>query len=160
MEEAIPLVQFCYEETNRRYKILQSKRLQKISQLKGADTLPRIVVIFDEFADLMLDKESKQEIEKPLKSIGAKARAAGIHLILATQRPEASVVTPLLRSNLPGRICLHVPTGKDSNLILDQEDAANLLGKGDLLWKHGADLTRLQCPLVRPQDLDAILKIH
>jgi S-DNA-T family DNA segregation ATPase FtsK/SpoIIIE len=160
VEEAIPLVEHCFEETRRRYELLQSKQLQEVGQLRGNEALPRIVVIFDEFADLMLDKETRRALEQPLRSIGALARAAGIHLILATQRPEAQVVTPLLRANLPARISLRVATSRESRLILDEDDAALLLGKGDLFWKCGAGLIRLQCPLTRPHDLERILKIN
>jgi S-DNA-T family DNA segregation ATPase FtsK/SpoIIIE len=109
----------------------------------------------------MADRGQKKEMEALLGRLGAKARAAGIHLVLATQRPEASVVTPLLRSNLPGRISLRVISEKDSRLILpEQPDAAHLLGRGDLLWWHGGGLTRLQSPFVDRADLDSALRLH
>jgi S-DNA-T family DNA segregation ATPase FtsK/SpoIIIE len=100
-------------------------------------------------------------MEALLSRLGAKARASGIHLVLATQRPEASVVTPLLRSNLPGRISLRVISEKDSKLILpEQPDAAHLLGRGDLLWWHGGGLIRLQSPFVTKLELETILRFH
>src|SRR4029450_9018230 len=114
-----------------------------------------------EFADLMADKAAKKELEATLKRLGAKARAAGIYLVLSTQRPEAPVVTSLLRSNLPGRISLHVISEKDSKLILsDQPDAAYLLGKGDLFWWHGGGRIRLQSPFVSKPELEKLLRFH
>jgi DNA segregation ATPase FtsK/SpoIIIE-like protein len=158
-DEALPLIEACFAETRRRYDFLKDRHLENISQLPGAESLPRVVVLIDEFADLMADPVSKKVFEKPLKQIGALARAAGIHLILATQRPEASVVTPLLRSNLPGRVALHVASAADSKLILGGPEAANLLGKGDLLWKHGGGLLRLQSPFVTREEIDKALQI-
>jgi S-DNA-T family DNA segregation ATPase FtsK/SpoIIIE len=159
VDDALPLIKDCFQETERRYALLKEKQLENIAQLRGVDTLPRIVMILDEFADLMADKEAKAELEKPLKRIGAKARAAGIHLVLATQRPEASVVTPLLRSNLPGRLGFTVASEADSKLILGVTDAAHLLMRGDLLWKHGGGFQRLQCPLVRREELGRELRL-
>jgi S-DNA-T family DNA segregation ATPase FtsK/SpoIIIE len=98
-------------------------------------------------------------MEPLLKRLGAKARASGIHLVLGTQRTEASVVTPLLRSNLPGRVSLKVASEKDSMLILDAPGAAELLGRGDLLWRQGGDLLRLQSPFVSNEDLEKLLRV-
>lgn len=155
----MPLIEDSFKETKRRYELLKVRKLEKVSELQGKDALPQIVMIIDEFADLMIDKESKKQLEKPLKSIGALARAAGIHLVLATQRPEASIVTPVLRSNLPGRIGFQVASEADSKLILGVTDAFRLLGKGDLLWKHGGSLMRLQAPLVDRDDVEKALRL-
>jgi hypothetical protein len=157
-EEAIERIEECFAETERRYRDLEKGRCENIGQLNNAP--PRWVVIMDEFADLMADADAKKVLGTPLKRIAAKARAAGIHLVLATQRPEASVVTPLLRSNLPGRISLKVASEADSKLILGTRDAFHLLGKGDLLWQYGAGLVRLQCPLVLRQELIQALRLH
>jgi hypothetical protein len=157
--EALPLIRKCFNEMERRYGLLKERQKENVSELSGQDALPRIVLLFDEFADLMLDKDSKKELETLLKRIGAKARAAGIHLVLGTQRTEASVVTPLLRSNLPGRISLKVMSEKDSKLILDAPDAAHLLGKGDLLWWHRGGLLRLQSPFVARRELEQRLRL-
>jgi S-DNA-T family DNA segregation ATPase FtsK/SpoIIIE len=116
-----------------------------------------VFLVFDEFADLMADPKWKKSLETPLRRIGAKSRAAGIHLMMATQRPEASVVTPLLRSNLPGRVALRVASKADSNIILNEPDAAALLGHGDLLWRQGARLLRLQSPFVSREALERAL---
>ena len=159
LNDALPLIEQCFDEMEGRYTRLKERHKENISELAGSEALPRIVLIFDEFADLMLDKGSKKELETLLKRIGAKARAAGIHLVLGTQRTEASVVTPLLRSNLPGRISLKVISDKDSKLILDAPDAANLLGRGDLFWRQGGGLLRLQSPFVSREELEGQLRI-
>ena len=158
-EEAIPVLDACVEEMERRYKLLQQRGKDHVRHLTGADAVPRWVIVFDEFADLMVDRGIKKQLEPLLKRLGAKARAAGIHLILGTQRPEASVVTPLLRSNLPGRIGLQVASEKESKLFLDEPDAAYLFGKGDLVWKRGGGLTRLQSPFVPKPEFDTYLRV-
>ena len=157
--EAIPVLEECFDEMERRYELMQNRRVDHVRQLSGSDAVPRWVVVFDEFADLMVDKSTKKVLEPLLKRLGAKARAAGIHLVLGTQRPEASVVTPLLRTNLPGRIGLQVTTERESKLFLDQPDAAYLFGKGDLVWKRGGGLTRLQSPFVSKAEFDHFLRI-
>jgi S-DNA-T family DNA segregation ATPase FtsK/SpoIIIE len=158
---ALPVVEECFAEMERRYALLRDRQKEHVGELTGADAVPRWVVVFDEFADLMLgDKATRKELEALLKRLGAKARAAGIHLVLGTQRPEASVVTPLLRSNLPCKISLQVASEKESRLILDEPDAAHLLDKGDLLWRRGGALLRLQGPLVAKEELAQLLRLH
>lgn len=147
-DEALPVLEQCVGEMERRYKLLQQRGVDHVRKLTGADAVPRWVVAMDEFADLMTDKSTKKELEPLLKRLGAKARAAGIHLILGTQRPDASVVTPVLRANLPGKIGLMVGSERESKLFLDDPDAAYLFGKGDLVWKRGGGLVRLQSPFV------------
>ena len=159
-DEALPLIEWCFQEMEDRYKLLEKRQRQNIGELEDEDARPRVVLVFDEFADLMLDKNGKKQMDPLLKRLGAKARAAGIHLVLGTQRTEASVVTPLLRSNLPGRISLQVITDRDSKLILDTPGASNLLGKGDLFWRKGGDLLRLQSPFVGPEELEKLLRSH
>ncbi len=159
-EAALPLLEECYEEMERRYGLLNARGKEHVGELTGKDVVPRWVVVFDEFADLMAEKASKKELEALLKRLGAKARAAGIHLILGTQRPDASVVTPLLRSNLPGRIGLQVASERDSKIILDEPDAAHLLDKGDLFWRRGGSLVRLQSPFLSKEELGIFLRFH
>jgi S-DNA-T family DNA segregation ATPase FtsK/SpoIIIE len=159
-DEAMPLVQACFAETERRYKILQEKGLEHVGQLKGPDALSRIVLVLDEFADLMADPETRRELEGSLKRIGALARAAGIHLVLATQRPDKDVVTSLLKANLPTRICLKVDGERNSKIILDEEGGENLLGNGDLFWKHGGGMIRLQGAFVPKAELEKLLRIE
>ena len=157
-EQAVSAVKECFAESERRFTLLRERYLDDLAafQAQDAQAPPRIFLVFDEFADLMADKEWKKALEAPLRRIGAKSRAAGIHLIMATQRPEASVVTPLLRSNLPGRVALRVASRADSNLILGEPDAADLLGRGDLLWRQGAGLARLQSPFISRDQLETI----
>jgi len=156
--DAIPVLEECFDEMERRYELMQKRGTDHIRHLTGTDAVPRWVVVFDEFADLMVDKPTRKVLEPLLKRLGAKARASGIHLVLGTQRPEATVVTPLLRSNLPGRIGLQVATERESKLFLDEPDAAYLFGKGDLVWKRGGGLTRLQSPFVAKPEFDQILR--
>jgi S-DNA-T family DNA segregation ATPase FtsK/SpoIIIE len=143
-----------------RYRTLVDHGKEHVGELAGPAAVPRWVVVFDEFADLMADRADKRDMERHLKRLGAKARAAGIHLVLGTQRPEATVVTPLLRANLPGRISLQVPTERDSKIILDEPDAAHLLDKGDLLWRDRGGLTRLQSPFLTREELEGFLRAH
>ncbi len=157
-EEALPVLEGCVQEMERRYKLLQQRGVDHVRKLTGADAVPRWVVAMDEFADLMTDKSTKKELEPLLKRLGAKARAAGIHLILGTQRPDASVVTPVLRANLPGKIGLMVGSERESKLFLDEPDAAYLFGKGDLVWKRGGGLVRLQSPFVPQAEFLRLLR--
>ena len=158
-EEALPVLEECSDEMERRYKLLQQRRVDHVRHLTGVDAVPRWVVVMDEFADLMTDKGTKKLLEPLLKRLGAKARAAGIHLVLGTQRPDASVVTPVLRSNLPGKIGLQVGSERESKLFLDGPDAAYLFGKGDLVWKRGGGLVRLQSPFVPKDEFNRLLRV-
>ena len=115
--------------------------------------------MIDEFAGLMEDKAAKRAMNELLKQIGAMARAVGIHLILATQRPDKDVVTPILRDNLPGRVALRVAAKASSELILGSPEAAFLLGKGDLFWLSGGGLLRLQSPLATREEFEDCLKL-
>lgn len=148
-ESAIKLMTELVAEMEARYQRFElagCADIHSYNQKKIKHSLPRIVCIFDEYADFMAEKETRNELELSIKRLGAMARAAGIHLIIATQRPEAKVVTPIIRSNLPGRIALRTASEADSMIILGgkQTAAAYLLGKGDLLYQVGAQLQRLQ----------------
>ncbi len=147
-EGAISLMETLMNEMDRRYQRFEQSRCTDLTRYnqKVSSPISRIVCIFDEYADFMAEKESRTAIEQSIKRLGAMARAAGIHLIIATQRPDAQVVTPLIRSNLPGRVALRTASDADSAIILGgkQGDAVNLLGKGDLLYLRGAQLLRLQ----------------
>jgi S-DNA-T family DNA segregation ATPase FtsK/SpoIIIE len=148
-ESAIELMTELVAEMESRYRRFEAAGCADIhtyNQKKYNQPLPRIVCIFDEYADFMAEKETRNELELSIKRLGAMARAAGIHLIIATQRPEAKVVTPIIRSNLPGRVALRTASEADSMIILGgkQTAAAYLLGKGDLLYQVGAQLQRLQ----------------
>jgi DNA segregation ATPase FtsK/SpoIIIE, S-DNA-T family len=147
-EHAIELMDELVAEMESRYQRFEKAGCAdlKTYNQRSSQLLPRIVCIFDEYADFMAEKESRAALEQSIKRLGAMARAAGIHLIIATQRPEAGVVTPIIRSNLPGRVALRTASEADSAIILGgkQTDAARLLGKGDLLYLASSQLQRLQ----------------
>ena len=109
--------------------------------------IPRWIIIFDEYADYMMDKSFRDAIESSIERLGFMARAAGIHLIIALQRPDAKTVSGRIKSNLPGRIAFRVASQIESKIILDESGAEDLLGKGDLLVKTGPHLNRVQAPL-------------
>ncbi|NEO35502.1 MAG: cell division protein FtsK [Moorea sp. SIOASIH] len=151
-DRAIELMEQLVDEMEQRYRKFEQAKCPHLDaynqQLSNKQNLalPRIVCIFDEYADFMAEKEIRKELELSIKRLGAKARAAGIHLIVATQRPDANVVTPIIRSNLPGRIALRTASEADSKIIFggSNTEAAYLLGKGDLLYQKGGKLERLQ----------------
>ena len=147
-EDAIALMERLVVEMEDRYQRFERSQCANLTAYnqKQSQPIPRILCIFDEYADFMAEKETAKVLEQSIKRLGAMARAAGIHLIIATQRPEAKVVTPLIRSNLPGRVALRTASTADSSIILGarQEAAANLLGKGDLFYSGGGSLQRLQ----------------
>jgi S-DNA-T family DNA segregation ATPase FtsK/SpoIIIE len=147
-EGAIDLMNNLVAEMDQRYQQFEQVGCADLASYnqRQAKPIPRIVCIFDEYADFMAEKETRTALESSIKRLGAMARAAGIHLIIATQRPEARVVTPLIRSNLPGRVALRTASEADSAIILGgkQTEAAYLLGKGDLLFYAGANRSRLQ----------------
>ncbi|MEJ5368562.1 MAG: FtsK/SpoIIIE domain-containing protein [Bryobacteraceae bacterium] len=138
------------EEMERRYQELEEKGLPDLSAWKrgGAGAPPRIVVLCDEYADLVQAAGARKELEARIARLGAKARAAGIHLVLATQRASRDIVTGVLKANLPGRVCLRVVEAIESRLVLGVAGAENLLGRGDLLWSAGGEPLRLQAPLL------------
>ncbi|MBV5276312.1 DUF1832 domain-containing protein, partial [bacterium] len=113
--------------------------------------LPRIVVVVEELADLIMQSGA---IEEPLVRLAQKARATGIHLVLATQRPDAQTFSGLLRSNIPSRIALTVQKGAESRIILDEVGAEKLLGRGDMLVKlTGQAAQRVHGVLIGPDDI-------
>ena len=113
--------------------------------------MPYIVVIVDEFSDLIMT--AGKEVETPIVRIAQKARAVGIHMIIATQRPSANVITGLIKANFPGRIAFRVSQSVDSRIILDRLGAQQLIGKGDMLFSANGEITRLQCPFVDTPDI-------
>ncbi|MCG6136052.1 MAG: PD-(D/E)XK nuclease family protein [Nostoc sp. LLA-1] len=147
-DRAVELMEELVVEMESRYQKFEKARCADLSAYnqRSSVPLPRIVCIFDEYADFMAEKEIRKVLELSIKRLGAMARAAGIHLIIATQRPEAGIVTPIIRSNLPGRVALRTASEADSKIVLGGTDtsAAYLLGKGDLLYQMGAQTHRLQ----------------
>ena len=135
---AFAALQYCVSEMEHRYAQLDRlgsrniKSYNKLAAEKGEKTLPYLVVIIDEFADLMA--VSGKETEAVIARLAAKSRAVGIHLVLATQRPSADVITGLIKSNIPARIAFMVAAMTDSRIIIDAPGAEKLLGKGDMLY--------------------------
>ena len=116
--------------------------------------LPYIVAIIDEYGDLIMT--AGKEVELPIARIAQKARAVGIHMIIATQRPSAKIVTGIIKANFPARIAFRVSQSIDSSIILDQPGAQNLIGRGDLLYSSGNVPTRVQCAFVDTPEVDRI----
>lgn len=118
--------------------------------------LPYIVIIVDEFADLILSKMGK-DIETAIARLAAKARASGIHLVLATQRPSVNVVTGIIKSNFPVRVSFRVTSVIDSRTILDCGGAEKLLGSGDMLYRHGVETTRAHSGYVEEDEIEVLM---
>lgn len=129
---------------------------RKLNPEHGHRYLPYIVVIIDEFADLIMT--AGKEVEMPIARIAQLARAAGIHAIIATQRPAANIITGNIKANFPGRMAFRVASQIDSRTILDASGANQLIGKGDLLFLQGSDLVRVQCAFIDTPEVEAICK--
>ncbi len=119
---------------------------RKLNPNEGHHYLPYIVLVIDEFADLIMT--AGKEVETPIARLAQLARAIGIHLIIATQRPSVNVITGIIKANFPARIAFRVTSKIDSRTILDSSGADQLIGRGDMLFTQGNDLTRLQCAFV------------
>ena len=119
---------------------------RKLNPNDGHRFLPYIVLVIDEFADLIMT--AGKEVETPIARLAQLARAIGIHLIVATQRPSVNVITGIIKANFPARIAFRVTSKIDSRTILDSSGADQLIGRGDMLYTQGNDLTRLQCAFV------------
>jgi len=158
-EAAIALLESAVEEMERRYAQLKEEGYANLGRRfeDGRRDLPFRILIFDEFADLILtSKESRKTFETLVSRIAAKGRAAGLHLVLATQRPDREVVTGLIKANLPLKICLRVSSAVNSQIVLGQPGGETLLGKGDLFVDHGRGIRRAQAPFLLPKTLDAL----
>lgn len=153
-------------EMDARYDLLKSAYVRNIKEYnekfisrrlnpnKGHKYLPYIVVIIDEFADLIMT--AGREIETPIARIAQLARAVGIHLIIATQRPTTNIITGVIKANFPARIGFRVSSMVDSRTILDTPGANQLIGKGDMLVSTGNDLIRVQCAFVDTPEVERI----
>lgn len=127
---------------------------RKLNPEKGHEFLPFIVLVIDEFADLIMT--AGKEVELPIARLAQLARAVGIHLIIATQRPSVNIITGTIKANFPARIAFKVTSKIDSRTILDVGGAEQLIGKGDMLISYNGELTRLQCALVDTPEVDSI----
>lgn len=153
-------------EMDDRYELLKDAQCRTIKEYnakfiqrrlnpeKGHRYLPYIVVLIDEFADLIMT--AGKEVEHPIARIAQLARAIGIHLIVATQRPSVNVITGMIKANFPARIAFRVLSKIDSRTILDASGADQLIGRGDMLVSTGSDLVRLQCGFVDTPEVEKI----
>ena len=132
----------------------QKYRERKLNPDDGHSFLPYIVLVVDEFADLIMT--AGKEVETPIARLAQLARAVGIHLIIATQRPSVNVITGVIKANFPARIAFRVTSKIDSRTILDSGGAEQLIGRGDMLYTQGNDLTRIQCAFVDTPEVQKI----
>ncbi len=128
---------------------------RKLNPQKGHTYLPFIVLVVDEFADLIMT--AGKEVEMPIARLAQLARAIGIHLIIATQRPSVNIITGTIKANFPARIAFKVSSKIDSRTILDTGGAEQLIGKGDMLISHNGELTRLQCAFVDTPEVEQVV---
>lgn len=153
-------------EMDQRYELLKSAHVRnikeynqkfkarKLSPDKGHRFLPYLVLCIDEFADLIMT--AGKEVETPLARLAQLARAVGIHLVIATQRPTTNIITGVIKANFPARIAFRVMSGIDSRTILDASGANQLIGRGDMLVSFGSDLTRIQCAFIDTPEIEEI----
>ncbi|TAF71810.1 MAG: DNA translocase FtsK, partial [Flavobacterium sp.] len=155
----------CVEMDNR-YSLLKDAMVRNIKEYNekfksrklnpelGHRFLPYIVLVVDEFADLIMT--AGKEVEVPIARLAQLARAIGIHLIIATQRPSVNVITGLIKANFPARIAFRVTSKIDSRTILDTQGADQLIGRGDLLYTNGNDVVRVQCAFIDTPEVEKI----
>lgn len=165
-KKAFQSLQYCLCEMERRYACLDGMGVRDITSYNkriverniAAEKLPYIVVIIDEFADLMAT--TGKELESTIARLAAMSRAVGIHLVLATQRPSIDVITGLIKANIPSRIAFMVASKMDSRIIIDQVGAEKLLGKGDMLYASATDPfpVRIQGTLVNDNEVERVVE--
>jgi S-DNA-T family DNA segregation ATPase FtsK/SpoIIIE len=156
----LAILRDAVKEMDSRYQTLAREAFVNLGERinAGKTDLSFLILIFDEFADLILaGREDKREFEALVARIAGKGRAAGIHLVLATQRPDRAVVTGLIKSNLPLKICLKVANTVNAQIVLDEPGAESLFGKGDLLCDFGKGLVRAQGLFIPQTDFLAAL---
>ena len=167
-DRVIKTLNCLVQEMENRYKVFEEVRVRNVNDYnemwrrelrevrdehgeKKYQYMPYIVGIIDEFSDMIMT--AGKEVETPLVRIAQKARAVGIHMIIATQRPSSKVITGLIKGNFPGRIAFAVAQRIDSQIIIDRTGAQQLIGRGDMLFQIDGELTRLQCPFVDTPDI-------
>ena len=154
-------------EMDSRYDLLKLAKVRNLKEYnakfisrnlnpeKGHKFLPYIVVVIDEFADLIMT--AGKEIELPIARLAQLARAIGIHLVIATQRPTTNIITGLIKANFPARLAFRVTSMMDSRTILDSPGANQLIGRGDMLISHGSEMVRLQCAFIDTPELEHVM---
>lgn len=167
-DKVVKTLNSLVQEMENRYMVLEEVKLRKVDDYndlwraklrdvrdehgnKKYKFMPYIVAIIDEFSDMIM--AAGKEVETPIVRIAQKARAVGIHMIIATQRPSATVITGNIRANFPGRIAFAVSSMVDSRIIIDVSGAQRLIGRGDMLLKDDNGITRLQCPFIDTPDI-------
>jgi hypothetical protein len=148
-DNASDLLEEASSEMERRYAVMSAAHvssLEDYNRREGA-ALPWWIVVLDEYADLAIDSDDRKKIEPKMLKLAQKARAAGIHLIVATQRPSADILNTSVRANFPAQLALRVRSGTESLIILGESGAEALAGKGDALLRTSSGLTRVQCAL-------------
>ncbi|MYF63727.1 MAG: DNA translocase FtsK [Rhodothermaceae bacterium] len=167
VEDALNILRACEQEMDARYDLLKDAAVRGIKSYNtrfsegaldpayGHKYLPYIVVIIDELADLMLT--AGKDVEAPIARLAQKARAIGVHLILATQRPSVDVITGLIKANFPSRVAFQVASKVDARTILDQNGAEQLVGNGDMLYMTSSKVMRLQGPFVSGKEIDRLI---
>lgn len=160
MGKAMAALRWAVSEMERRYQALAAAGCKNLASFnakaRAGERMPHIVIVVDEFADFIASQG--KAAEALVARLAQKARAAGIHLVLATQRPSVDVITGTIKANFPTRIALRVAQKVDSRTILDDQGAEHLLGRGDMLVKLGGSdaLVRVQCPMVTEEEVEAV----
>jgi len=167
VKKVVPAMNSLCIEMDKRYALLTKARVRniieynkkfisrKLNPNNGHKYMPYIVVIIDEFADIIV-QEGKQ-VEAPISRLAAKARAIGIHLIVATQRPSTDVITGVIKANFPTRIAFKVTNGHDSKTILDSTGANQLIGRGDMLISETGKINRVQCAFIDTPEVELLV---
>jgi len=164
--KVVPTLNSLCVEMDDRYELLEKAHVRNVKDYnekfisrrlnpdKGHKFMPYIVVIIDEFGDLIMT--SGKDIEMPIARIAQKARAVGIHMIIATQRPSTNIITGTIKANFPARVAFRVSSMIDSRTILDTPGANQLIGRGDLLISQGSDIVRVQCAFIDTPEVESI----
>ncbi|MCX6824401.1 MAG: DNA translocase FtsK [candidate division SR1 bacterium] len=161
-EKALKLLKWTEQEMERRYGVLKENRVKNIDEYNqkiSGEKMFRIIFVIDELASMMLSK-SKRDVENCITHISAKARAVGIHLIIATQRPSVDVITGLIKANIPTRIAFGTVSEIDSRTILGRKGAETLLGKGDMLYMDPSTKSpiRIQAPFISTEEIEKVVE--
>lgn len=166
MENVVATLSSLCAEMDERYKLLEKAYVRQVSEYnekfkahkldprEGHRYMPYIVVIIDEFADLIMT--AGKEVEIPIARLAQLARAIGIHVIIATQRPSTNVITGMIKANFPVRIAFKVSSGVDSKTILDSTGAQQLIGRGDMLISNNGEMIRVQCAFVDTPEVEEV----
>ena len=152
MDNRYDMLKDAYVRNIKEYN--QKFKARKLNPENGHKFLPYIILVVDEFADIIMT--AGKEIETPIARLAQLARAVGIHLIVATQRPSVNVITGIIKANFPVRVAFRVTSKIDSRTILDSGGADQLIGKGDMLISTGNEISRLQCAFVDTPEIDKI----